>query len=73
MLKGKKIKVNTKQYYSEKTGKMGTKYILTTSVLRRNRKGEKVVKDEELFNSYSKVEVLKYLAGLYKELGDASG
>ena len=59
--KGKELKMNTVQFYSEEKGRYCTKYILYTV-----RK-----KDEESF--YSPIRVLKYLADMYKELGDNNG
>ena len=59
--KGYIIKIDTKQYFNEERQKIVTKYILW----------ETHPKDGEVF--YSKVNLLKRLAELYKKVGDSNG
>ncbi len=73
LARNKQVKINTREHYLEESNKMITKYIVTTPVKSRNKKGELKIKDESIYEGYSKVEVLKHLATMYKELGDASG
>lgn len=73
LMKNTQVKINTKEYYSEVSNKMMTKYSVTTPIVKKNKKGELKMKDEPIYEGYSKVEVLKCLASLYKKLGDANG
>lgn len=58
MIKGITYKINTKQFYSEKSKRFVTKYILWEYDER---------KDGEVF--YSKIKLLLFLAERYKEVG----
>jgi hypothetical protein len=60
-VKGRIIKINTSQFYIEDKDKVITKYIVYET---RPKDGEEI---------YGKVNVLKYLVSLYKELGESSG
>ncbi|GAA0684763.1 hypothetical protein [Clostridium cadaveris] len=59
--KGYVIKLNTTQYYSEEKEKIITKYILWES---HPKEGE---------TYYSKIDILKRLIEIYKEVGGADG
>lgn len=59
--KGYVIKIDTQQYFSEEREKIVTKYILW----------ETHPKEGEVY--YSKIDLLKRLAELYKKVGDSSG
>ena len=58
--KGQIVKIDTNQVYSKEKDKVFTKYIVYTTK----------PKDGEIF--WGKIELLKYLAGLYKELGGSN-
>lgn len=58
-IKGRIIKINTNQWYAEDSGKTITKYIVYE---------EHPKKDGEVF--YSKINILIYLADLYKKVGE---
>lgn len=66
------VKVNTRQAYAEDECKFINKYIITTPQAQKNRKGKTVIKDTSIYESYSKIAVLKFLSDLYRE-GVASG
>jgi len=63
-----KMSINTKQFYSEKNNKMATKYSIVTP-----QKVEKKIKNVTVYEGYSKIGVLKYLADMYKNVGGTSG
>lgn len=63
-----KMSINTKQFYSEKNNKMATKYSIVTP-----QKVEKKIKNVTVYEGYSKIGVLKYLADTYKNVGGTSG
>jgi hypothetical protein len=58
-IKGIILKTDTQQWYAEDSGKVITKYIVYE---------EHPKKDGEVF--YSKINMLKYLAELYKKVGE---
>jgi hypothetical protein len=60
-IKGRIIKINTSQFYLEDKDKVITKYIVYET---QPKDGEEI---------YGKVNVLKYLVDLYKEIGESSG
>jgi capsular polysaccharide biosynthesis protein len=60
-VKGRVIKINTSQFYIEDKDKVITKYIVYET---NPKDGEDI---------YGKVNVLKYLVKLYRELGESSG
>ncbi|MFT8350047.1 hypothetical protein [Clostridium saccharoperbutylacetonicum] len=60
-VKGRIIKINTSQFYLEDKDKVITKYIVYET---HPKEGEEI---------YGKVNVLKYLVDLYKEIGESSG
>lgn len=68
-LKGKNVKLDTKSYYSDKAGKYITKYIFYERRTTENKYGEEVEKWFELWDGYSKPNLLKYLVDYYKEIG----
>lgn len=60
--KGYIYKINTYQFYSEQQNRMITGYRITQKQPHRKKNGEMSVKDVELLNSCSQVEVLKWFA-----------
>lgn len=61
-------KINTYQFYSEQQNRMITGYRITQKQPYRKKNGEMSVKDVELLNSCSQVEVLKWFVGKWKEI-----
>lgn len=59
--KGKQIKINQFQSYSERAGRMVTRYVLAE---KRNIDGK--IKDFVIMESYQTAEVVKKLAEMYK-------
>lgn len=62
LVQGRKIKINQIQAYSQKVGKMITKYIVIES--RELEDGR--TKNETLLETYSMVDIAKQLALLYR-------
>jgi len=62
LMQGRKIKINQIQAYSQKVGKMITKYIVIES--RELEDGR--TKNETLLETYSMVDIAKLLALLYR-------
>lgn len=48
---------------------MVTKYILTTPMERASKSGELYMKDETIYETYSKAQLIKFLYRVYKEGG----
>lgn len=48
---------------------MVTRYILTTPKPRRNKEGELYMKDESIYETYSKAKLIEFLYRIYKEGG----
>lgn len=48
---------------------MVTKYILTTPTERISKSGELYMKDETIYETYSKAQLIKFLYRAYKEGG----
>ncbi len=61
-------KINTYQFYSEQQNRMITGYRITQKQTYRKKNGEMLVKDVELLNSCSQMEVLKWFVGKWKEI-----
>ena len=61
-------KINTYQFYSEQQNRMITGYRITQKQPYRKKNEEMSVKDVELLNSCSQVEVLKWFVGKWKEI-----
>lgn len=61
-------KINTYQFYSDQQNRMITGYRITQKQPYRKENGEMSVKDVELLNSCSQVEVLKWFVGKWKEI-----
>lgn len=68
--KGYIYKINTYQFYSEQQNRMITGYRITQKQPYRKKNGEMSVKDVELFNRCSQVEVLKWFVGKWNEVKD---
>lgn len=66
--KGYIYKINTYQFYSDQQNRMITGYRITQKKSYRKKNGEMSVKDVELLNSCSQVEVLKWFVGEWKEV-----
>ena len=69
LIKGMQIKINTQQIYIEEDKKMVTLYVVTTPKPRRNKEGELYMKDESIYETYSKAQLIKFLYRIYKEGG----
>ncbi|RKI90454.1 hypothetical protein D7V94_13570 [Parablautia intestinalis] len=65
--KGYIYKINTYQFYRDQQNRMITGYRITEKRQYRKKNGEMSVKDVELLNSCSQVEVLKVVCG---EMGE---
>lgn len=61
-------KINTYQFYSDQQNRMITGYRITEKQPYRKKNGEMYVKDVELLNSCSQVEVLKWFVGKWNEV-----
>ena len=61
LMQGRKIKINQMQAYSPKAEKMITKYVVIES---KEVKGR--IKNKNLLETYSMVDVVKLLASLYR-------
>lgn len=48
---------------------MVTLYVVTTPKPRRNKEGELYMKDESIYETYSKAQLIKFLYRIYKEGG----
>lgn len=66
--KGYIYKINTYQFYSDQQNRMITGYRITQKKSYRKKNGEMSVKDVELLNSCSQVEMLKWFVGKWKEV-----
>ena len=66
--KGYIYKINTSQFYSEQQNRMITGYRITAKQPYRKKNGEMSVKDVELLNRCSQVEVLKWFVEKWKEV-----
>lgn len=66
--RGHIYKINTYQFYSEQQDRMITGYRITHKQPYRKKNGKMSVKDVELLNSCSQVEVLKWFVGKWKEI-----
>lgn len=65
--KGKKIKINQFQAYSERAGRMVTRYVLIEKRKTEDKfTGDIIEKDFVIFESYQTAEVVKKLAELYR-------
>lgn len=74
-IKGKDIKLETKTFYSDKSDKMLTLYILydKRETMARSKKA-KIQKWFELYSGYSKVKLLQTLVDYYYKIGsEANG
>lgn len=60
-------KINTYQFYSDQQNRMITGYRITQKQPYRKKNGEMSVKDVELFNNCSQVEVLKWFVGEWEK------
>lgn len=58
--KGIYIRINQKQHYSEKTGRMVTKY-----VLQEKQEHDGKAKNVTVLETYQQAEVVKFLTGIY--------
>ncbi len=65
---GRIYKIGTYQFYSKEQNRMITGYRVTERQLYRKKNGEMSEKDVELLNTCSKVEVLRWFAGKWKEV-----
>ncbi len=61
-------KINTFQFYSKEQNRMITCYRITQKKPYRKKNGEMSVKDVELLNSCSQVEVLKWFVGEWERV-----
>lgn len=65
-MQGRKIRINQYQHYSDKRGRMVTKYVLTEEKIIREKR-----KTVEIATAYQMSEVVKILAGLLEGGGGA--
>lgn len=65
-IRGNKIKINQRQVWSERQGRMVTKYVV---LMEKYDKKKQRVKFETVLESYQAAEVAKYLAGLLENGG----
>ncbi len=61
-------KINTCQFYSKQQNRMITGYKITEKHPYQKKNGEMSMKDVELLNSFSQVEVLKWFVERWKEV-----
>ena len=61
-------KINTYQFYSEQQNRMITGYRIMQKQPYQKKNGEMSVKDVELLNSCSQMEVLKWFVGKWNEV-----
>ncbi len=66
--KGCIYKINTYQFFSEQQNRMITGYRITQKQPYQKKNGEMSVKDVELFNSCSQMEVLKWFVWKWNEV-----
>ena len=66
--KGYIYKINTYQFFSEQQNRMITGYRITEKQPYQKKNGEMSVKDVELLNSCSQVEVLKWFVRKWNEV-----
>ncbi len=66
--KGYIYKINTYQFYSKEQNRMITGYRITEKQPYQKKNGEMSVKDVELLNSCSQVEVLKWFVKNWNEV-----
>lgn len=66
--KGYIYKINTFQFYSEQQNRMIAGYRITEKQPHRKKNGKMYVKDVELFNSCSQVEVLRWFVRKWNEV-----
>ena len=66
---GRAIRMNTFQFYSAEKRCMISTNILIEKQLVKNRKGEMVMKDVEIYKSVSMPDIVKFLADIYKAGG----
>ncbi len=62
------LRINTYQFYSEEQSRFITGYSVVHKEWQTNKKGKLVLKDKELLNTCSQIEVLNYLAEVYGRL-----
>lgn len=62
------IRINTYQFYSEEQKRFITCYSLVHKEWQKNKTGKMVLKDRNLLNTCSQIEIVKYLAENYKKL-----
>lgn len=67
-LKGRIIRINTYQFYSEEQKRFIVGYSLVEKTLQMNKAGKMILKDKELLNTCSQIEIVKYLAEKYKNI-----
>ena len=68
--KGYIYKINTYQFFSDQQNRMITGYRITQKQPYRKKNREMSVKDVELLNSCSQVEVLKWFVSKWEEVKD---
>lgn len=65
-MRGTKIKINQRQSWSDKSGRMVTKYVILKETF---DKKQQRMKYETVLESYQTADVVKYLAGLLDDGG----
>ena len=70
LTKGIIYKINTYQFYSEEQNRFITGYRITEKQAYKKKNGEMSVKDVELLNTCSQVEVLKWFAEEWRKVNE---
>ena len=65
-LSGRVVRMNTRQFYSAEQKRMIDSYSLIEKRPYKKRDGTTGMKDEEIYRSCSIIDIVKFLAGLYK-------
>ena len=65
-MRGTKIKINQRQSWSEKSGRMVTKYVILKEILDEDKQRMRYV---AVLETYHMAEVVQYLAGLLDDGG----
>lgn len=68
LTKGIIYKINTYQFYSEEQRRLITGYRITEKQAHKKKNGEMSVKDVELLNTCSQVEVLQWFAEEWRKV-----
>lgn len=62
------VRINTYQFYVAEQKRFIIGYLLVHKEWQRNKAGKMVLKDRELLNTCSQIEIVKYLSEKYRKL-----